>query len=73
MRYQDKLKEHKKYGKIKLVKLRKSKMDKFTKGYYPVYRTFDDGGNPLTYVVRLPQYDMEYNTLKKAKLMASKI
>ena len=57
----------------KRVKLRKSKMDKLGSGYYPIYKTFDDKGNVLTYIVKLPRYNLEFNSLSRAKIMAIKI
>lgn len=55
------------------VKLRKSKIDNLGKGYYPIYKTFDEKGIVLTYIVKFNGYEMEFNSLQKAKIMALKV
>lgn len=58
---------------VRRVKLRKPPKSGVVTGYHPIYRTVDDDGNTLTYVVKRKNYDLEYNTLKKAKVMAAKM
>lgn len=55
------------------IKLRSHKMDKLGKGYYPIYKTFDESGNPLTYIVKTPVHEFEFNTLEEARVMAIRI
>lgn len=58
---------------MKQVKLRPHKLDKLGKGYHPIFRTLDDKGRTLTYIVKFKDYNMEFNTMKKARLMAIKL
>ena len=59
--------------RMKRVRLQEHKMDRLGKGYYPIFRTLDEKGRTLTYIVKLPNYDMEFNTLLEARKMAIKI
>lgn len=64
--------QFKKLKKIK-VKLRPCKMDVLGKGYHPIYRTVDEKGITLTYLVKLKDFALETNTLKEARVLAVKM
>lgn len=47
------------------------KQVRFTKGYDPIIPQRDENGRILTYKVRKSYGDLEFNTLKEAKIIAA--